>query len=87
MTNEQAYAKAKALTADNHHQEAVLVIAKHFKCNSIAKAVEGVIMIHQARGHMDQPMAEMTRILRQDLYDMVEIAQGPDVRKAVYHCF
>ena len=87
MTNEQAFEKAKELTAENNHQEAVLVIAKHFKCNAIAKAVAGVIMIHEARGHMDQPMIEMMQILRRDLYDMVAMSEGPDVRKAVYNCF
>lgn len=87
MTNEQAFEKAKALTAENNHQEAVFVIAKHFKCNAIAKAVTGVIMIHEARGHMEQPMIEMMQILRRDLYDVVEFSHGKEVRQAVYNCF
>jgi hypothetical protein len=87
MTNEQAFAKARALTAGNHHQEAVLLIARHFKCSGIAKAVEGVIMIHEARGHMDRPMIEMMQVLRSDLYTAVEAAHGAETRKAVYDCF
>ena len=87
MTNEQAYAMAKRLTDNNDHQEAVLVIAKHFKCSSIANAVEGVIMIHEARGHMEPPMIDMMDRLRRELHDAVEAAHGPDVRKAVYCCF
>lgn len=87
MTNEQAYAKAKALTAHNHHQEAVLLIAKHFKCAGIAKAVEGVMMIHEARGHMDHPMGEMMHLLRRELYNIIENAHGEETRKAVYACF
>ncbi len=87
MTNEQAYATARKLTADNDHQAAVLVIAKHFKCTQIAKAVEGVMMIHEARGHMDRPMIDMMHLLRSDLYSAVEAGHGKAVRKAVYDCF
>ena len=87
MTNEQAYAMAKRLTANNDHQEAVLALANHFGFGHIAKAVKGVILIHDARGHMEPPMIEMMRRLRQDLYEAVENANGPDVRKAVYDCF
>lgn len=87
MTNEQAYAKARALTAENQHQEAVLVIAKHFQCASIAKAVEGVIMIHEARGFLDHPLSEMMQRLRSELYEQIEITHGSDARRAVYGCF
>lgn len=87
MTNEQAYAAARALTECNHHQEAVLLIARHFHCERIARAVEGVIIIHGARGHLDQPMVEMMDLLRSELYANVETAHGPETRKAVYDCF
>ena len=87
MTNEQAYAKAKRLTANNHHQESVLTIARHFGVESIARAVQGVIAVHKARGHMDQPMIEMMHILRHELYDHLENAHGTDVRNAVVKCF
>ena len=87
MTNEQAFKIAKELTAENNHQEAVLTIAKHFKCVSIAKAVTGVIMIHEARLQMEPPMIEMMGILRNDLCDLIEIRHGKEVRQAVYRCF
>lgn len=87
MTNEQAYANARALTADNQHQEAVLTIAEHFKCSAIAKAVRGVIMVHEARGQMDDPMIMMMSILRRELCDAVEAAHGREERDAVYRCF
>jgi len=87
MTNEQAYAKAHALTARNHHQEAVLLIAKHFQLPRIAKAVEGVIMIHEARGHMETALSDLMHTLRSELYAAVETLHGPEARKAVYDCF
>lgn len=87
MTNEQAYANARRLTDWNHHQEAVLTIAKHFKLGTIAKAVEGIMLVHEARGHMDRPMVEMMHLLRDELYRAVEGAHGPETRQAVYDCF
>lgn len=87
MTNEQAFAAARELTAANAHQEAVLLIAEHFRVWKVADAVNGVMAIHKVRGHMDQPMIEMMQILRSDLYAAVEAAHGTEVRKAVYACF
>lgn len=87
MTNDQAFARARALTAQNHHQDSVLLIATHFKCDRIAKSIQGVIMVHEARGYMDKPMSDMMQILRAELYDAVEKAHGKATRDAVYNCF
>lgn len=87
MTNEQAYAKARKLTAANHHQQAVLVIAEHFKLPRIAKTVRGVIMIHEALGHMPAGLCNLMHDQRAELYDYVETVHGPEARKAVYDCF
>ncbi len=78
--------KARTLTSDNHHQEAVKLLADHFKLPAISKAVQGVMMIHEARGRMDQPMSEMMHTLRSELCAAVEAAHGPEMANKVYHC-
>ena len=74
----QAFKQLAKLTDNNDHNRAVMEGFKLFRNKKMAKAAEGLMMMHEAFGHMPQELLKVRNMMYEILFKEAKKKLSPE---------